>query len=358
MKYTDTQNLKTLACSMADNIISLKRLIINWDASGIHYIPSRWNKPFVRWSGILVSVFAIQACQADNNSSAIQQTEQGRSQSSRDVSLDPHDNYLANRQYFLNQTKGDITPEDINILNQGRDKHALMIVAMRIARSQSINDLKVLEAKLTEKDFLERLDDAEDYQGTYAGLRLAGVLGILMDNHYQYAGNIVVRLIDNAVFQAHLLRIQLLAHVLVHMRPAPTEVIGYWRKLSQPGSPLTYDVVETLCNNQSDSAMLLLESLFADPEQDDRSKLAWMRQLILPRRNDLAILQTAERLLKKSLPNKLRFALVEVLFDYLPAQWYIGINPPKPPKRTEISPEAEKVLRRIEDYALEQGFRL
>ena len=316
---------------------------------------SPWIKSFCRWTGILISVFlfSLQACQADNNNTASQQPEQGRSQLMNKVSLDPHNNYLDHRQHFLNQASADITPEDIDILNQGRDSHALMLSAMRFANSQSINDLKLLEAKLTEKKFLERLDNAENYPGSYAGLRLAGVLGVLMDNHQQYARNIVVSLIDNAVFQANLLRIQLLAHVFAQMRPAPEPVIGYWRKLSQPSSPLTYDVVEALCTNQSDDAMALLESLFADSKQNDQLKLAWIRQLILPRRNDPAILQTSEHLLKKSLPENLRPALVEALFDYQPTKWYIDPAPPKPPEHSEISPESEKILRRIADYVLE-----
>ena len=73
----------------------------------------------------------------------------------------------------------------------------------------------------------------------------------------------------------------------------------------------------------------------------------------MPRRDDLAILLTSERLLKESLPENLHLALVEVLFDYLPAQWYLGSVVPQPPDRSEIRRESEEVLRRIAEHALE-----
>lgn len=309
--------------------------------------PNYRKKISVGVVGILVSLITLSACEADDVAT------ESHDRLVADVSLDPQDNYLEHRQYFLDQVAGSVTPADASTMENGRDSNELMSAALRYASSRSANDLRELEQRLIDVDFLNRLDNVQDYQGTYAGLRLAGVMGVLADNPEQYAHNIPVNLTDNAVFQAHILRLQLLALVLGEIRPASEQAIAYWAGLSEPGSPLTFDVVAALCTNQSDAAMDMLASLFADPDRAERQKLVWLRQIILPRRNDLGILRTSEVLLKESMPEHLRAALVEVLFDYQPAQWYLGSVVPEPPDRSEISIESEAVLRRIADYALE-----
>ena len=119
-----------------------------------------------------------------------------------------------------------------------------------------------------------------------------------------------------------------------------------------PGNLLAHDVVSALCVNQGDPALALLERKFADPGHDDDSKIYWMRNDVLPRRNDAPLLLCCERMVTRSLPADLRPALVEALFDYQPSKWYRGDDPPKPPPRANASPGARKVLERIGKYAL------
>ena len=148
------------------------------------------------------------------------------------------------------------------------------------------------------------------------------------------------------------MRMILLVRSLAVVRPSPPDAVRYWDGKSAPGSPLAQDVVEALCVNQSDPALELLERKFADPGHASNLKVFWMRKLILPRRNDLPLLSSCERMMTKSLAPDLRPALVEALFDYQPSKWYRGCDPPKPPPRTAVSEPGKRIFRKIGEDAL------
>ena len=77
-----------------------------------------------------------------------------------------------------------------------------------------------------------------------------------------------------------------------------------------------------------------------------------MRSSILTHRNDLVLLKGCARMLAKSLPANLRPALVEVLFDYRPKEWFVPAAVFTPPDRNQAMPEARTELRKIGDLAL------
>lgn len=79
--------------------------------------------------------------------------------------------------------------------------------------------------------------------------------------------------------------------------------------------------------------MQLLEKKFADPAHAAEAKLDWMHRSILPHRNDLELLRACERLLTGPLPENLKLALVETLFDYKPDDWYPEHLIRRPPAR-------------------------
>jgi hypothetical protein len=59
-------------------------------------------------------------------------------------------------------------------------------------------------------------------------------------------------------------------------------------------------------------------------------------------------------MVRSSLPEGLRAALIEVLFDYRPGEWYRRGIPAQPqrPSRSEASPTARKLLCQIGQYAM------
>jgi len=243
-------------------------------------------------------------------------------------------------------------PDASRVLATSRDRRELKNAALLLASSDSPGDLEVLGRYLASGEFLARLDGPEEYQGSTASLRLSRVMETLTENRTPSADAVLLGLIGAPEYQGHVLRMILLVNALAVVRPSPPEAVRYWDGKSAPGSPLAQDVVSALCVNRSEPALALLERIFADPGHAAGQKVFWMRSLILPRRNDVPLLSSCERMVTRSLPEDLRPALVEALFDYRPSKWYRGDDPPKPPPRSAASPEARKILERIGKYAL------
>jgi len=237
-------------------------------------------------------------------------------------------------------------------LRTSRDRRELKNAALLLASSDVSADHEVLGRFLASGEFLGRLDGPEEYQGSTSSLRLSRVMETLEENRRPSTDGVLLGLIAAPSFQGHVLRMILLVRALREVRPSPPEAVRYWDGKSVPGSPLAQDVIEALCVNQSDPALALLERKFSDPGHAANLKVFWMRELILPRRNDVPLLSCCERMVTGSLSPDLRPALVEALFDYQPSKWYRGDDPPKPPPRANASPGAQKVLERIGRYAL------
>lgn len=225
--------------------------------------------------------------------------------------------------------------------------------AAALAASASDADLNRVGTALSDPAFLVRLDSLTEYQGTYHRLRLSQVIRPLAENPAPRARALLVGLTTSKEFPTHLLRVQLLIRALAHVRPAEPEVIGFWDRFSAKDSPLAHDVVEAIAINQSAPALRLLEQKFSDPSHPETLKKAWLRQIVLPRRNDVPLLESCERMLTLDLPVAIRICLVEVLFDYR-SDWYVGDDPPHPPLPATASPQSRQIRARIGALALQQ----
>jgi hypothetical protein len=243
-------------------------------------------------------------------------------------------------------------PDASHVLATSLDRRELKNAAVLLASSDLPADHEVLGRYLASGEFLGRLDGPEDYAGSTAGLRLSRVMETLEENRLPSTDGVLLGLIAAPEYQGHVLRMLLLVRALREVRPSPPEAVRYWDGKSASGSPLAQDVVEALCVNGSEPALALLERKFADPGHASSQKVFWMRKFILPRRNDLPLLSTCERMVTGSLPPDLRPALVEALFDYQPSKWYRGCEPPKPPPRSEAIETAKQAFRRIGEDAL------
>lgn len=235
-------------------------------------------------------------------------------------------------------------------LEASADPQAVKQAALELARSAEAGDISALYNALASGGFYGKLDAAEDYRGTYSGLRLAVVVETLSENRAAGAEEALLRLTRSDAFNGDVLRMQILIRALVALKPSPPQAIAYWDRLSQPGSPIAYDVVEALCLNQSAPAMTLLEAKFNSAEQKS-AKVVWMRKIILPRRNDQPLLACSERLLKAGAPKGAETEFVEAIFSY-DVQWYRGCDPPKAPPLALAAAPSKEVYRRLADLAL------
>jgi hypothetical protein len=234
-------------------------------------------------------------------------------------------------------------------LQESRD---LMLEATRLARSNEPADHASLLGKLQSEDFLKKLDGEKAYRGPARNLRLRPVLEALSKNPVPSARNALVTLAQTPSFYREPARADLLIKACAEVRPAPPEVIQFWDGHSQPDDGFTPLTVDALASNGSETAIALLEKKMADPRHGEEDKLDWMRSSILTHRDDFILLQGCERMLAGNLAPKLKVSLVEVLFDYRPAEWYRPSGVFGPPDRRLAGPPALAQLQKIGDYAL------
>ncbi|MHC4416896.1 MAG: hypothetical protein ACYS0G_16640 [Planctomycetota bacterium] len=245
-------------------------------------------------------------------------------------------------------------PSDHNVLDTSDDGRTLLKAALPLARSAEAADHERLLAHLTSAGFLKRLDTEEEYDAAASQrLKISRLVEALGHNDAPSARATLVALSENPTFLDDEERIDILIQNTVEVRPAPPTLVKFWADHCRPDDGYTPLTVATLVENGTEDALRLLERTLADPAHQHEEKIAWMRTDILEHRNDVALLESCERMLRTSLPANLRPQLVEVLFDYKPAVWYRPAVVSTPPSRREASPEARERLRTIGRLALD-----
>jgi hypothetical protein len=207
--------------------------------------------------------------------------------------------------------------------------------------------------KLQTPDVLDALDTAEDYRN--AGqfrLRVTQVTEALARNPAATAIEAFLALTTSDRFLARDERILGLLRTSVFIRPAPDRLVTFWDRHSRPDDGFTPTTIEVLLANGSQPALSLFEQKMADGRHDDDSKTGWLRSDVLVHRNDLLLLQGCERLLHDKLSEYLQRELVNVLFDYRPAEWYPPSACPSPQPLARASKEALDQLVKVAVVAL------
>ncbi len=224
------------------------------------------------------------------------------------------------------------------------DQKVLYSQACQLARSIQESDLQILQARLTDKAFLTKLDSAKDYEGQPTRLRVAGVLQILAENQSPAAPKLLLSLTTSSVFLGHRARVDLVIQALVQIKPAPQQAVVFWDKHFQPEDGYSGVTVWALLDNGSAPAIALFEKKMLDVRFPETERRYWLTACVLQHRNDLPLLQACERLLASRLEEPYRLLLVDVLFDYKPDEWYGAGHWYRPPLRGKATIEALKQL--------------
>lgn len=246
-----------------------------------------------------------------------------------------------------------MTADQVKLLESSTDPGELMGAAIAAARSPDAADHELLRKHLEGQAFLARLDSEADYkQAAKYKLRVSRVVDALGRNPAPSAQKALVALTGDKVFLADEERIIALLQASANVRPPPPELVKFWDAHSHPDDGFTPTTITALLDNGTPPATVLLEKKLADPGHDEDERLAWMRSMLLVHRNDLPLLEACERMLKGTLPKALRPALVEVLFDYRPGEWYRPATVVSPPSLLAATPEARAQLRKLGELAL------
>ena len=217
------------------------------------------------------------------------------------------------------------------------------------ARSDEPSRHADLARQLQAPEVLEVLDSRADYvNAAKFRLRVAQVAEALAKNPAASARDAFLALTGSDFFVANDERTMSLVRASVSLRPAPPALVTFWDRRSQPDDGFTPTTITVLIENGSRPALELFERKMADPVHEDDDKIAWMRTRVLGHRNDVALLETCHRLMQGKLPERLQPLLVEVLFDYRPAEWFR-------PTSSASAPPLESASRDALDRLLEIG---
>lgn len=234
------------------------------------------------------------------------------------------------------------------------NQRALATEALALAKSVRPEDHSLLLQKLKSEDFLNQLDSEKAYLGPSTRLRLRRILEVLSKNPAPSARKTLIVLTQTPSFYKEPARADLLIMACAEIRPPPPEVIKFWDNHSQPDDGFTPLTIEAIIKNGSEPAITLLEKKISDPKHEEEDKLDWMRSSILSHRNDFILLQGCERMVSGGLPENFRVALIEVLFDYRPKEWFRPSSVLKAPDRGQATPQALAQLKKIGEFALKK----
>jgi hypothetical protein len=244
-----------------------------------------------------------------------------------------------------------MAPEQDTLL-QSTDSKALVHAAQALALSDDPADQAFLLAQLRQQQFLSRLDGDDAYEGHAKRLRLWRVLRTLSRNLNPARSFLLAELTQDAMFVSHEVRIDLLIQVCAALRPCPPEVLRFWDAHCQPDDGFGNLSARAMIENDTAPALDLFFDKLNDGAHELDDRLEWLRQIVLPNRTHIALLQASLRALLAGLLAPLDNELVQVLFDYRPETWYRAATVQVPPDPTTLTPEARAEQLRIARHAL------
>jgi hypothetical protein len=249
-----------------------------------------------------------------------------------------------------------LTPtKAVDVLKTSRDHAYLEKAAMVLIRSQDPADIDKLLPFLTDADFLQRVDLADDYKYSRP-LRINRILRETAKHHPTKAEAILLKLADDKTFASQSAR---LYGILVAMRfiknPTPKLLAFLEKTGSTRGSSLARFAIDALVSLSTPESARLVERYFLSPDiPADEKTIQVLWSLIFVRHNP-DILDLYGRLFQANLKDaSLREILVLSLFDYRLEEWYpTHLEPANdPPMIKDAAPEVLKQLQKLADLAL------
>lgn len=303
---------------------------------------------------LLLLITTMNACSKDSNENVRDRILENQASSDWPMFYDTASQRLAK----IMPTFQNISTINLSqLLQNSFDQEVLMDAAFYSAASPK--HWVLLSDLLNNEGFLNRLDSPSVLPTSYRNLRLAGVLRLMISNGDDNAKLLIAQLANSEVFNQSVIRRQLLISSFGELRPMPDMAIQYLNQLCTNESSLRNDVIESLLKNQGPASMDLLIEKLLDETIDRSYKQAWLRQLVLPKRNETELLVALDKVIGMKGISPEQFSelakdIVEVLFDYQPQLWYgvDGESVYKTPSTDAYTNEAKGVIIKIANQAL------
>jgi hypothetical protein len=231
----------------------------------------------------------------------------------------------------------------VTILEQSRDRPALLRAAVALASSGNSKDLDRLGEFLENAEFLARLDDLRT--PSEKTRNLAKVLAALADHPSRASERLCLALAADPTFLADDDRRIYLLPALHAVRPMSQEAAEVFRRANQDG--FFSATAPLLVKNASPRALALFEEMIRDRSVPVERRVDALHASILPARTNPAVLDCVGRLLAAALERDVAAAAIESVFDYRSRLWFgPPRTPPAPPAWESASRDAlRKVLQ-------------
>lgn len=215
--------------------------------------------------------------------------------------------------------------ERTEVLRISSDREELAVAAEELAAADDPDALERLGEFLSDRAFLERLDDLSTPGQKI--LHLSNVLRPFIERPSPEVAALCLRLGDNDAFRAEDERMAFLLAALANVRPMNAATVEFFRSANDEGyfasnSPL-------LVANGSPLALKLFVSMMSDRDVDWERRIDCLHWSIVPQRTRGSTLEVAADLLAMDLEEAVAHGVLESVFDFH-WQWF-GSRPPEPP---------------------------
>jgi hypothetical protein len=236
------------------------------------------------------------------------------------------------------------------ILKVSHDRDELETAAAALAASEDPTAHADLGEFLASAEALARLDDLTS--SSFKMSHLTRVFLVLEQHPTPSSAELCLRLIREPAFLAEDDRKIYLLPALAAVRPMSAAAAEVFRETNLQGY---YNLnVRLLVQNGSPNALAVFEEMIRDYDVPAERRVDAVHAAVLPRRTELPVLQTAERLLF-GVDNDVVIGVIETIFDNRSREWFgPARNPPAPPPWDKSSDDVLEFVLTIADKAEKQ----
>jgi hypothetical protein len=228
-----------------------------------------------------------------------------------------------------------------------------------LAASSRDADLNEVKQLLCDRQTLDQLDDPKSRDRSRPNdLHVREVIEDLELNRSPVAAKTLASLAESGAFVSSWQRQALLVFAFAQQHPLLPQSLAFLDAQARPDSVNLHLAISALADNRSAESLALFGKKLEYPEFDTAFKLGWIRDCVLRHRRDPEMLRLVQNLLEQpKLDHECRTAIVQVLYDYKPEDWYHGAEGiPKPPDENATSPVVINILKTLGESLLHSDY--
>lgn len=244
------------------------------------------------------------------------------------------------------QQPSNVATSSRDLLKSSTDRDALERAAVTLVRSGDAGDLAFLGQLLRDREFLARLDDLSNLKT----LHLSRVMAALADHPTPQIVDLSLTLAEDPVFVAEGDRKSFVLDLLASVKPMTERTAAMFQRSNVEGY-FGFNA-RLLAGNGSPNALKLFEAMMIDTTVPVESRMECLHKAVLPKRIELPILASADRILSRTKEPVIASAVIESLFDFRQGWFGIESGVSGPPVWESGSPDSLRSALALANKAL------